>query len=178
MSDPLPAPPGYRIRRSVAVMTACRRRLLARGVSALEFALVAPLVILVVFFSLEVGIMMWADASLETTAMQVSRIGQLGVPEGKTCEQEVRGMLEQKMGRWVYDPSSLRVDVRIYTPGEDISLPDPDDEDYQPVCDTGSRGDMVIYRLSFDRPGFTGVMAMLGTSVFRIERTVIIQNEP
>lgn len=160
------------------VNKARRGRLASRGVTALEFALVAPLAILVLFFSIEMGIVMWADATLENAASRVARIGQLGVPEGTTCEQAVRGTFESRMSSWVYDRAQLRVDARIYHPGADNSLPDVDAEDYKPVCDTGGRGDMIIYRLGFDRPGFSGIMSWLGIQLLRFERTVIIQNEP
>jgi len=149
-----------------------------RGASALEFALVAPIAILVLFFSLEMGIVMWADSSLEAAATRIARIGQLGVPAGQTCEQAVRGIFEERMGSWVADTSRLRIDVKLYSPGGNNSLPDVDDPDYVPVCDAGSRGDIVIYRLGFDRPGFSGIMAWLGIQLLRFQRTVIIQNEP
>jgi hypothetical protein len=153
-------------------------RLLVRGVTALEFALVAPLVIVVLFFSLEMGIIMWADSALEAAAARVSRIGQLGVPAGVTCEQAVRGAFEARMSSWVYDESDLHVDATIYQPGASNELPDLDDDGYVPVCNTGGRGDMIIYRLGFDRPGFSGIMTWLGIPVLRFERTVVIQNEP
>lgn len=151
---------------------------LTRGASALEFALVAPLAILVLFFSLEMGIVMWADASLEAAATRVARIGQLGVPDGTSCDEAVRGIFEDRMSSWVYDAAQLRVDVKLYSPGAYNGLPDVDDPAYVPVCDAGQRGDIVIYRLGFDRPGFSGILNWLGISLLRFERTVIIQNEP
>jgi hypothetical protein len=154
------------------------RRLLLRGVTALEFALVAPLVIVVIFFSLEMGIIMWADSALEAAAARVSRIGQLGVPADMTCEDAVRGTFESRMSSWVYNKNDLHVDATIYRPGASNELPDFDDDGYVPVCNTGGRGDMIIYRLGFDRPGFTGIMSWLGIPVLRFERTIVIQNEP
>src|SRR5690606_30117127 len=79
---------------------AARQRLAGRGASALEFALVAPLAILVLFFSIEMGIGMWADATLEVAASRVSRIGQIGVPEGVECEEAVRTTYEDLMSSW------------------------------------------------------------------------------
>jgi hypothetical protein len=72
----------------------------------------------------------------------------------------------------------LHVDATIYRPGASNELPDFDDDGYVPVCNTGGRGDMIIYRLGFDRPGFTGIMSWLGIPVLRFERTIVIQNEP
>lgn len=152
-------------------------RLLSRGVAALEFAIVSPLVILVIFFSLEMGISMWADATLEVAASRVARLGQLGIPADKACTEAVRQVLEDTMSGWVSDKNALRVDARIYKPGE-LNVVDMNDPNYKPICDAGGRGDMVIYRLGFERPSFSGIMSWLNISVLRFERTVIIQNEP
>jgi Flp pilus assembly protein TadG len=172
-------PAAHRFRFSSRSVAAARgRRLLARGVTALEFAMVAPLAVLVLFFSLEMGIVSWVDASLEVTASRVSRIGQLGVPEGTDCTTAVRKVFEEGVGMWVSTESDLRVYVNTYSPGASNDLPDVNDPAYVPVCNAGTRGDMVIYRLGFKRPGFSGIMGWLGIQVLRFERTVIIQNEP
>ncbi|NYT61730.1 pilus assembly protein [Alcaligenaceae bacterium] len=149
-----------------------------RGVTALEFALVAPLAILVLFFSIEMGIMTWADATLEVAASRISRTGQLGVFAKEDCTVAVRRLFEESMAGWVGNKKSLRVDVLVYTPGAANQLPDVDDEKYEPECNAGDRGDMVMYRLGFDRPGFSGILSWLGIRLLRFERTVIIQNEP
>lgn len=154
-----------------------RRRLLSRGVTALEFAIVSPLVILVIFFALEMGISMWADATLEVAASRVTRLGQIGIPADQACKDAVREILEDTMGGWVPDKNALYADVRVYGPGE-LNEVDMNDDSYVPICDAGGRGDMVIYRLGFERPSFTGIMSWLDISVLRFARTVIIQNEP
>ena len=139
-----------RCRRCTAAQ-AGRQRRLARGVAALEFAIVSPLVILVIFFSLEIGIAMWADATLEVAASRVSRLGQLGV-QGD-CTEAVRKVFEDTMGRWITSKDDLEIDVRVYKPGEDNST---GIDMGAPVCNAGDRGDMVIYHMYFDRPSFTG----------------------
>lgn len=160
-----------------ANMPARQRRLLSRGVTALEFALVSPIAILVIFFALEIGIMTWADATLEVTSARISRMGQLGKFTGEDCTEAVRKTLDEGIGYWVQDKTALSVDVRLYEPG-DPPAPAPGDDGYQPECNAGDRGDMVIYRLSFDRPSFTGIISWLNISMLRFERTIIIQNEP
>lgn len=145
--------------------------------TALEFALVSPLVFLVLFFSIEMGIAMMADATLARTAAVISRQGQLGGFSDDDCNTAVRQALQQGMSRWVYDPGNLLVDVSVYSPGNYTPAP-PDDENYIPACNTGERGDLVVYRLGFSRTGFSGVLHWLGIDVLRFERTIIIQNEP
>lgn len=147
-----------------------------RGVAALEYALVAPLLFGVIFVAVETTVMLFADSSLETAANRVTRIGKLGVPEGMGCEQAVRAEMERILLRWVSSPQELRIDVKIYEPG--VPFQNVDDENYVPVCDAGARGDMVMYRLGFDRPGLTGFVTWLGVDMLRFERNVVIQNEP
>ncbi len=179
------ARPAFRGRRTALVQfgvhpstaSARSRRLFSRGVTALEFALVSPLVFLVIFFALEMGISMWADATLEVAASRVTRLGQIGIPADQSCKDAVRKVLEDTMGGWVSDRNALHADVRLYEPGE-LNEVDVNDDSYVPICDAGERGDMVIYRLWFERPSFTGIMSWLGIPILRFERTVIIQNEP
>ncbi|MBV6272977.1 pilus assembly protein [Alcaligenaceae bacterium CGII-47] len=160
-----------------SALLARRRRLRIRGVTALEFAIVSPLVFLVIFFALEMGISMWADATLEVAAARVTRLGQIGIPADQTCKDAVIKILEDTMGGWVPEKTALYADVRVYEPGE-LNEVDLNDADYVPICDAGGRGDMVIYRLGFERPSFTGIMSWLDIPVLRFARTVIIQNEP
>lgn len=147
-----------------------------KGATALEYALVAPLLFGVIFVAIEVTVILFADSSLETAAGRVTRIGKLGVPEGMDCDTAVRTEMERILSRWVDSPADLRIDVKVYEPG--MPFDDVDDDDYVPVCDTGDRGDMVVYRLGFDRPGLTGFISWLGMDIMRFERIVMIQNEP
>lgn len=146
------------------------------GVTALEYAIIAPLLFGIIFVAIEVTIILFADASLETAAHRVTRIGKLGVPEGMDCETAVRKELERNLSRWVSSLADLRIDVKLYEPG--MPFGDVDDPNYEPVCDAGERGDMVVYRMGFDRPGITGFISWLGIDMMRFERIVLIQNEP
>ncbi|PWF24127.1 hypothetical protein DD235_07435 [Corticimicrobacter populi] len=156
----------------------CLKRLLGdrRGLAALEYALVAPLLMAVLIFSIEMIVMMMADASLETAANRVARLGKLGI-QGD-CQEAVQRVMRETLSNWVAGDAELRADVKRYTPGADNGFGDIDDENYQPVCDAGERGDMVIYRLGFDRAGLSGVLDWFGIRLFRFERVVLIQNEP
>src|SRR5690606_5790932 len=70
-----------------------------RGIAALEYALVAPLLFGVIFVAVETTVMLFADSSLETAASRVTRIGKLGVPEGMNCEEAVRAEMERILSR-------------------------------------------------------------------------------
>lgn len=161
---------------STTLMRRCKRlRRQQRGAVALEYALVAPLLFAVLLLSIEFVVMMLADSRLDAASSQVARLGRLGIQGG--CEQAVQNVLRETLDGWVR-AEDIRADVKIYTPGEDNQFGNVDDADYQPVCDAGDRGDMVIYRLGFDRPALTGIASWMGLDTFRFERTVLIQNEP
>ncbi|RLM22678.1 hypothetical protein BIY29_11855 [Brenneria alni] len=149
-----------------------------RGVTALGYALVAPLLFAVIFIALEVSFIMLADAHLDIAANRVARMGRIGI-DGD-CQQAVRSVMKNTLSTWVSSESEMYVDAKIYSPGEDKAnkFSDLNDKNYLPVCDAGGRGDMVIYRLAFDRPGLTGFIAWLGYNYMRFERVVLIQNEP
>lgn len=149
-----------------------------RGASALEFALVAPLLFAVLFVAIEVIVIQFADATLEATANRVTRIGKIGVPEGQTCDQAVREEVERSLSPWARG-GDVRLDVKLYEPGSSGNwFDDIDDEGYEPICNAGDRGDIVMYRLGFDHPRLTGILSWIGIDIVRLERSVIIQNEP
>lgn len=145
----------------------------SKGVTALEFAIVAPIVFIVIFLSIEVSFMLLADATLERAASQITRDGKIGKFEGADCFQKVYDRLDNELSFWA-DRQNLQVDTTVYKPGQNIEF----DEDAEIRCNAGERGDMVVYRLKFEKPGLTGLISMIGIDVFKFERIVIIQNEP
>lgn len=152
-----------------------RLRRSQQGVSALEYALAAPLLFAVIFVAIEVAFIMLADAHLDVAANRVARLGRIGITGG--CEQAVNKVMNDTLSGWISDDSNVYAEAKVYTPGGDNAFGDAYDETYTPVCDNGGRGDMVIYRLGFDRPGMTGFISWLGLSKVRFERVVLIQNE-
>lgn len=147
-----------------------------RGVSALEFALAAPLAFAVLFIAIEVSVMMVADARLDVAANQVARQGRIGITGD--CRAAVREIMNKTLSGWISN-DSLYINAKLYKPGESYTFADPsDDKNYQPECNTGQRGNMVIYRLGFTRPALTGVITWLGGDRLRFERVIMIQNEP
>lgn len=154
-----------------------------KGVTALEFAIVAPLVFIVIFLSLEVAVMLIADATLDRAASRIVRqakVMETDAALGKEdCHRWVMGILEDTLSIWA-DGTNLHADSEIYKPGESSSFEDVNDPSYQDkiVCDLGNAGDMVVFRLGFDRPGLTGLISLMGLESLHFERTVIVQNEP
>lgn len=148
-----------------------------RGVTALEFAIVAPLFFMVLLMSVEVTFALLADVTLDSAASRITRMGKIGVfAQEADCQSAVKAEFEKTLGIWA-DRENVYVNAKLYKPGETITFDDKNGQ-YDPACNTGDRGDMVVFRLGFDKPGVTGVLALMGLNLFHYERLVVIQNEP
>ena len=147
-----------------------------RGAAAIEYAIVAPLLFAVLFVAIEVIVILFADSMLEAAANKVSRLGRLGVPAGQTCQQAVRSQAEDLLLPWVASANDIRIDVQLYSPG--ARFQDIDEDGYEPICDAGGRGDIVMYRLMIERAAITGFLTWIGIDIVRLERSLVIQNEP
>lgn len=149
-----------------------------RGATAVEFALIAPILFAILFVAIEVIVMLFADATLEATANRVTRIGKIGVPEHMDCTDAVKSQVHDALAPWARG-GHIYLDVQIYEPGADDNwFQDIDEEGYEPICDAGDRGEIVMYRMGFEQPKLTGILSWLGIDLVRLERFVMIQNEP
>ena len=175
---------GWQLRTSRRRPSSCCPRALSRlcrnerGASALEFAIVAPLLFAVFFMAIEITVVLFADSVLENASNRITRIGKLGVPDGQDCDSTVRAAFEDALSSWAVSPLDMRLDVQVYRAGQGIRFGDVDDEDYSPICDAGERGEIVMYRLMLDRAGLTGILGWMDSDFVRLERIVAIQNEP
>lgn len=172
-----------------------------RGVSALEFAMLFPLLLLLILGTVEIAFVMMIDASLELAVRDASRYGMISpATAAETRDQRIRDIVENWLGRWLSDPQDIAIDVRTYAAFDNIGEPEPfaDDngngtwdagEDYQDLNDdgvwnadmgtagAGGREEIVLYDVSFTRPTVTGILTMVGIDAYRFDRRIVIQNE-
>jgi len=167
---------GFPVSDRCAIARARLRRHAQRGVSALEFALVAPAALLVLFFSIEIGIMMMADATLTRVTGQIAREMQVykGPAGGNGCTAKIRQQLAEGMKPWVRDDKNLKIASVAYAPDGEPTGSD----DAAILCDTGGRGALILYTVGFEQPSFTGILGTLGIRLLKFERSFLIQNEP
>lgn len=159
--------------RFFLLLHGCRRfgllpRLGARqdGVTALEFALIAPIFILALLGCIEVGFMLMADATLERAANQVTR--QARIEYRGDCKNRLLDELNGFLGGWATaDAASTHIKL-LHRHDPDSTLPDNS-------C--GSAKDVVQYNLGFKQPRFMGVLGYFGVHP-AYRRSVIVQNEP
>ncbi|WP_298015397.1 TadE/TadG family type IV pilus assembly protein [uncultured Castellaniella sp.] len=151
-----------------------------RGATALEYALLMPLLLGVIFVSIEITFILFADATLESAANNVTRVGRIGIKDasGKlirpTCPQ-LKDLLVNNLPGWVRS-SDLDFNVTVYHAD---SAPPSTSGQCGSGSSTGAPGDMALYTFGIERTGFTGFIGWVtgGGRMVRAERSILVQNE-
>jgi hypothetical protein len=182
---------------------AMKRWLSRKGTTALEFALVAPLVILAAVAIVEFGYIMTVQNLLELSARKASRGGVTGETptDGMTREEMLRAIVRET-GLGLIDPARVTIGITAYDGFEKIGQPESCmDLNGNGVCDpsepytdangngrwdkdqgkasAGSGGQVVIYTLSYTDVPLTGmVAALMAASPMTYSARVVVRNEP
>ena len=171
-----------------------------RGSTALEFALVTPLVLVLIVGIIDIAVAMMTDAFLERSVRQASRLGiTTTIPAGMTRDEAIRKVIQDGVGGWA-GSNPLHIETRVYASFANIGQPEPcGDNSYAetgtctgPYTDingngrwdadmglasAGGRGDIVTYRVWFERPSFTGILKLVNVDLYHFERRIVVQNE-
>ncbi|MBN8543550.1 MAG: pilus assembly protein [Alphaproteobacteria bacterium] len=96
------------------------------GVTALEFAFVAPVLSLFVMGVIEAAMMMFVQNIIESATFNASRLGKTGfATEGATREETIRAMIDERAGG-LLDAELIEIDSMAYGGGfGDINQPEP-----------------------------------------------------
>lgn len=175
-----------------------------QGIAAVEFALVAPAVLLITAGILEMSMMMFSTALVEGGLREASRFGITGVlPEGKTREQQIIDIIsEHTIG--LVDMSSATVSVHVYPTFGEVGQAEPyvdsnpangeydPGESYNDInangqwdSDMGASGaggaeDIVLYRVSYDWELMTPLIGELmgDAGTMHMNASIAVRNEP
>lgn len=173
-----------------------------KGVTAIEFALTAPLVLLFIFATIDVSWMMLSSVILENAVRQASRAGITGyVPSGMTRTEFVRSEVNKNL--IILDPDKLQFETTIYNTFANIDQPEPYtdtnhngnhdigepytdsngngqwDEDMG-VAGEGGGGAIVIYRVTYPYQMMTPMVSRLfpHDGKFDLHSNMVVRNEP
>lgn len=170
-----------------------------RGSVALEFALIFPMLLLLGAGTIEAALMLITDATMELAIRSASRYAITGAG-GASRVDNITKMVEDIAGRWKGPDGKLSVEMRAYTSFENIGKPEPftdlngnnawdvgekyedvnDNDKWDPDMarsDAGGSGDIVIYTVTLTRPGFTGVLGLIGVKQLTFVRQTAVENE-
>lgn len=173
------------------------------GVSAVEFAVIAPTLMLLLFGIIEFSLIMMVYNVMEGATAISSRLGKTGyAAPGVTREQTIIDAITNRAGSLI-TPSKLTVSSKFYKQFDQIGDPEPyidanhngtydSGESYTDVngnghwdADMGSSGygsanDIVVYTISYPWPISTPIISnIIGTGgVYNITTHAVVKNEP
>lgn len=182
----------------MTVATALRR--CEAGATAVEFALVLPLLLLFALGSIEAAIVLFVRSAMESAVLEASRYGATGSEDGVSRAARVLQIVEART-YGLLDPDSIRLDTLIYDDFDDIGKPEPfvdangsgfhePGESFTDVngngrwdsdmgkAGLGGRNAVVVYRLTYAWGIVTPMLrAVMGESVLN-QSSVAVRNEP
>ncbi|MFZ4541158.1 MAG: TadE/TadG family type IV pilus assembly protein [Rickettsiales bacterium] len=181
------------------------RRLLRReeGVGAVEFAMIAPVVLLLLFGIIEFSLVMVVYNVMEGATAVSSRLGKTGfVAAGTTRQATILQAIKDRAGSLI-DSNQLTMTSKFYKQYDQINDPEPyidanhnglynSPETYTDINGNGhwdadmassgygSAGDVVVYTVTYPWPISTPIMRQfLGTNgTFMITTHAVVKNEP
>ena len=170
------------------------------GATAVEFALILPVLLLFIIGSIEMAINLFIGSSIESAVMEASRYGITGTEAGVSRADRVLEIVADRTYGLI-DMDQVDMDTLVYESFADIGEPEPfTDQDGnasynsgEPFVDVNGNGqwdedmgeaglggpsDVVVYRLSYDWGVITPLMqGIIGESVTHVS-SVAVRNEP
>lgn len=175
------------------------------GATLVEFALIAPVFLLMIFGAMEFSIIMFTKSAMEGATNITSRLGKTGYTEEGTTREEMLVALLVERSRGVLDPEKVEVETLVYESFDQINEPEPLSADlngngsYDPgdtfqdingngqwdddlgSAGLGGPGDIVVYTINYPWHLKTPVMShLIGNDEgnFPISTSVVVRNEP
>jgi Flp pilus assembly protein TadG len=175
-----------------------------KGVTAIEFAVVAPVLMLLVFGIIEFAMIMVVYSTMEGATAISSRLGKTGFTgTGLTRQQTILNAITARASSLV-DPSRLTVTSKFYKQYDQINDPEPFiDTNGNGLRDAGesftdingnaqwdadmassgygSAGDVVVYTVSYPWALMTPMISSLiggSNGTFTITTHAVVKNEP
>lgn len=129
------------------------RRLLrnSQGATAIEFAIVAPVLFLIIFGTLEFALIMHVSSVVEHAVHEGARFGITGNDYDNVSGQDmdrtafIRYAIEQRIGHWLFEPEMLTINTRVLNSIQGITLDGTIDENKG----YGNGDQTVIYKVTY-----------------------------
>jgi len=175
-----------------------------RGTAALEFSLLAPVMFLLLIGVIELSMIMFATATMESATVNTARMGKTGyVAPNTTRQQEILNSVEVRTAG-LLDPAKIAVTTKVYANLNQIGQPEPcinppvapcpgvpgvnfTDINGNGVWDAdmgaaglGNAGDIVVYTVSYPWALMTPVLKnFIGQNgIITLEARSVVKNEP
>ena len=149
-----------------------------KGVTAVEFALIAPVFFLFFIGVVEMSMIMLTQHLLESATYNASRVAKTGrVADGKTQMETVIGVLDNELGGLspLVNVALLTFTSTVYGTLNQIDVPG------QGVAGLGAADQVVVYTVSYPWKIFTPMISeIIGdqNGIIRLTSRIVVRNEP
>ena len=172
------------------------------GATAVEFGFIAPAFFVVVWATIELGMVLFTTSALEGSVREAARAGLTGyTPNGVNRENFIRDVVKNYTFGMI-DMDKLTITTLVYSSFGDIGQPEPftdsnGDGSYgsgdtfvdvngngqwdsdMGVAGLGGPGDIVLYTLEYDWVFLRGyAQTIFGVPGIKLKTSVAIKNEP
>jgi Flp pilus assembly protein TadG len=142
-----------------------------RGVSSIEFAILSPVLFIILLGTFEIALNMMVDASVQLAAQAASRAGLTTVtPASETRAQEAQQIAMSYLGAWTKIGGTVTISTTAYSTFSNVGTTTS-------TAGMGGLGDVVMYNISVTMKSFTGIPALLGMNTMTYQRNYLVQNE-
>jgi len=149
-----------------------------RGITSVEFALIAPVFFLFLIGTTELSLIMLVEHLLENAAYNASRTAKTGyIEQGQTQMETVMAEINKRIGNLdpLIDPDNLVITSTTYGDLSDIGQPD------EGLESLGTAGEVVVYTISYPWKFFTPLIGdLMGDSerIITLSSRIVVRNEP
>lgn len=172
------------------------------GATALEFAFIAPVFLLIISGVIEFSMIMLTTSTMESATNATSRLGKTGyVPGGTTRQQAIIDSVSTRTAS-LLDKNKITITSTVYSDFTKIGQPEPCLNPVNPPCngavgvnyvDTngngswdsdmglaglGNAGDVVVYTVSYPWPIMSPLMRPMLGNTYNITVRSVVRNEP
>jgi Flp pilus assembly pilin Flp len=188
---------------SFAYLALCHLRHDERGATAIEFACVAPVLLILMFGTIEFSLIMLTQGLMDSATFNASRLGKTGyIPTGLTREEAIRQRISEQAGVLVR-AQDLAITTQVYGSFDNINQPEPFTDSNrngrfdngEVFVDTngnggwdadmaraglGGAGDVVVYTIDYPWRIQTPIIGYLfnANSTVSLSVRAVVKNEP
>jgi hypothetical protein len=196
------APPQTQPGARPAATASCGLRSCERGVTAVEFALIAPVLLLLLCGIIEFSMITFVSTTLESATSITSRLGKTGyAAAGKTRQEHIMDTINHQTAG-LLDPAKITITTRVYSDFSKVGQPEPCISPVNPPCSgtagvhyvdangngqwdsdmgaagLGNGGDVVVYTVNYPWPVLTPMAGAVIGNTYNITARTVVRNEP
>jgi hypothetical protein len=172
------------------------------GVTILEFALILPVLLLLIMGIIEFSMIMFVSSVIESATTSTARLGKTGyVPSDSNRQQEILDNITSRSAG-LLDPAKITISTTVYPSFNSVNQPEPCISPPTPPCPgtpgvnftdingngqwdadmgaagLGNAGDVVVYTVNYPWSIMTPIMSSIIGPVFPITARTVVRNEP